>query len=62
MEAVIVLGDPSYYGRFGFEAAPMAEIGCAYAGPHLQALEFRNGALRGVKSAAHAAAFARMDG
>lgn len=61
MDAVIVLGDPEYYGRFGFEAAPMAEIACAYAGPHLQALEFRNGALAGVKSVTHAAAFARMD-
>jgi putative acetyltransferase len=62
IDAVIVLGDPEYYGRFGFEATPMAEIACAYAGPHLQALEFRAGTLGDVKSVTHAAAFARMDG
>jgi putative acetyltransferase len=62
IKAVIVLGDPSYYGRFGFDAAPIANIACAYTGPHLQALEFRTGVLRGVGSVTHAPAFARMDG
>ena len=61
IEAAIVLGDPGYYGRFGFEVALAAQTACVYAGPHLQALEFRTGALRGVKSVTHAPAFARMD-
>lgn len=60
--AVIVLGDPPYYQRFGFDPALAAPLASPYAGPHLQALEFRAGALQGVRSVAHAPAFARMDG
>jgi putative acetyltransferase len=59
---VIVLGDPPYYQRFGFDPALAAHLTSPYAGPHLQALEFRAGTLRGVRSVAHAPAFARMDG
>jgi putative acetyltransferase len=62
VEAVMVLGDPSYYGRFGFDAAPAASIASPYAGPHLQVLESRAGILRGVKSVAHARAFTRTGG
>ena len=62
IDAVIVLGDPPYYGRFGFDAALAAHLASPYAGPHLQGLEFRAGVLRGVRSVAHAPAFARMDG
>jgi putative acetyltransferase len=62
VEAVIVLGDPAYYARFGFDAALAAGLASPYAGPHLQALEFRTGALRGIRAVAHAPAFARMDG
>ena len=35
--AVFVLGDPAYYGRFGFEAALAAGFQSPYAGPHLMA-------------------------
>ena len=62
IDAVIVLGDPPYYQRFGFDAGLAAHLASPYAGPHLQALEFRAGALQGVRSVAHAPAFARMDG
>lgn len=34
---VFVLGDPAYYGRFGFEAALAAGFASPYAGPHLMA-------------------------
>jgi len=61
-DAVIVLGDPPYYRRFGFDPALAAHLASPYAGPHLQALEFRAGALSDVRAAAHAPAFARMDG
>lgn len=46
-DAVAVLGDPDYYGRFGFtrEAARLLE--CDYSGDHFQALELRAGALSG---------------
>lgn len=33
-EAVFVLGDATYYGRFGFEAAAAASYDNPYAGPH----------------------------
>lgn len=37
-EVVFVLGDPAYYGRFGFTAAAAASFRCAYSGPHFMAL------------------------
>ena len=58
--AVFVLGDPSYYGRFGFSAAKALAVACAYSGPHLQALELTPGVLSGVKSVAYAPAFAAV--
>lgn len=36
-ELALVLGDPAYYGRFGFSAACAVGVDCDYAGPHLQA-------------------------
>ena len=37
-DAVFVLGDPAYYGRFGFRAETAAGFDCAYTGPYLMAL------------------------
>ncbi len=45
MAGVFVLGDPAYYGRFGFAAETAAPFACRYAGPHLMALELEPGAL-----------------
>jgi putative acetyltransferase len=45
-EAVTVLGDVDYYKRFGFSLEAAHVFECAYAGPHFQALELRDGALR----------------
>jgi putative acetyltransferase len=39
--AVFVLGEPGYYGRFGFDAAAAESYECAYAGPYLMAKFFR---------------------
>lgn len=36
--AVFVLGDPQFYGRFGFDAARAAGFSSPYAGPHFMAL------------------------
>lgn len=36
--AVFVLGDPAYYGRFGFDPACAAGFDSPYAGPYLMAL------------------------
>jgi putative acetyltransferase len=47
--AVFLVGNPAYYGRFGFALA--APFGFSYPGPHdpfLQVLELRPGALSGA--------------
>lgn len=36
--AVVVLGDPSYYPRFGFSQGTVRGISCQYAGPALMGL------------------------
>ena len=43
--SVFVLGDPGYYGRFGFEASLAVGFNSPYAGPHLMALALRADAL-----------------
>lgn len=37
-QGVFVLGDPLYYGRFGFKNSTAAAFDCRYAGPHFMAL------------------------
>ncbi len=37
--AVIVLGDPAYYGRFGFRAETARGVQTPWSGPHLMAVE-----------------------
>ncbi|QQP98036.1 GNAT family N-acetyltransferase [Lysobacter enzymogenes] len=46
-EAVIVLGHPAYYPRFGFSAALAAKLASPFAGEAFMALELVAGALRG---------------
>lgn len=56
-EACVVLGDPAYYGRFGFTAAP-PEIRSPYTGlAAFQAIEFVPGALGLPIALAYPAAF-----
>jgi len=38
----IVLGNPVYYGRFGFRAEFAHALVCPWSGPNLQALHFQN--------------------
>lgn len=38
--AVFVLGDPAFYGRFGFSASSAEGFTSPYAGPHLMVLAF----------------------
>lgn len=41
-EAILfVLGDPAYYGRFGFDPVCARAFACAYSGPHFMALRLR---------------------
>lgn len=44
---VAVLGDPAYYGRFGFTLEAARLLDSAYSGPHFQALALIPGALSG---------------
>ena len=48
--AVVVLGHPEYYPRFGFQPASRFGLGCAYDVPDevFMALELQPGYLRGV--------------
>lgn len=59
-----VLGDPAYYGRFGFAAEWARGFASPYAGDYLQALPLQQGAMPcGVRGAAtHAEAFGRLGG
>lgn len=41
-DAIIVLGDPAYYARFGFSVEEAAGYACAYAGPFLMVLALRD--------------------
>jgi putative acetyltransferase len=40
-QAVFVLGDPEYYGRFGFDASLASGFGSPYAGPHFMVLALK---------------------
>jgi putative acetyltransferase len=46
---VIVLGEPEFYGRFGFSADRARPLKSLYSGPAFQALELVPGALAGVE-------------
>lgn len=35
---VFVLGDPAYYGRFGYSLTAAAQFDCRYSGPHFMLL------------------------
>ena len=44
--AVVVLGEPSYYPRFGFSQDAVRGISCQYAGPALMGLALAEGGFR----------------
>ena len=45
--AVVVLGDPSYYPRFGFSQDAVRGVSCQYAGPALMGLALAEGGFGG---------------
>jgi putative acetyltransferase len=47
--AVIVLGHPAFYPRFGFSSALAAKLDCPFSGTAFMALELVPGALRGTR-------------
>jgi len=56
---VFVLGDPAYYGRFGYSIAAAAAFDCIYAGPHFQGLTLTSLTPK-VGTISYAAAFDRL--
>ena len=46
IQAVVVLGDPDYYGRFGFAHETTANLDCPYKGEHFLGLELEPGVLK----------------
>ncbi|WP_295559227.1 N-acetyltransferase [uncultured Hyphomicrobium sp.] len=61
-DAIFVLGDPAYYGRFGFRADTAAGFECPYAGPYLMALALSGNELPGRGgSVAYAPAFRDLE-
>jgi putative acetyltransferase len=61
IEAVFVLGDAAYYGRFGFTREAARPFQCLYAGPYHQALALRPGALAGGGRLVYPRAFEGVD-
>ena len=57
--AVVVLGDPAYYRRFGFRPEAVRGMASLYAGPALMGLALTKGGLRGPRIE-HAPAFASL--
>ena len=58
-QAVIVLGDPTYYRRFGFRPEAVRGMASPYAGPALMGLAFAPDGLQGPRIE-HAPAFASL--
>jgi putative acetyltransferase len=56
--AVIVLGHPGFYPRFGFAAATASRLRAPFAGPTFMAIELVDGALPEGAGATYPAAFA----
>jgi putative acetyltransferase len=60
LDAVVVLGDPHYYQRFGFDPAGAAHLRSRWSGPHLMALSLTNRTLSDCTFCSLAPAFERM--
>ena len=48
VEAVVVVGHPDYYPRFGFSASLAAKLDTPFPGPHLMAMELEPGSMEGL--------------
>ena len=57
--AVVVVGDPSYYPRFGFSRDAVRGMSCRYAGPALMGLALAEGGL-GEPRIEYASAFSSI--
>jgi putative acetyltransferase len=60
VDAVVVVGHPTYYPRFGFSAPAVAAIRTPYAGPAFMGLDLTPGTLAAVTEVRYPAAFADL--
>jgi putative acetyltransferase len=60
-EAVFVLGDPGFYGRFGFRSEPASGFASPYAGPHFMILPLKSGLSTTTGNIDYALAFATLE-
>ena len=59
-DLVVVLGEPSFYGRFGFDPKLAERLKTPYDGPYLQALALSDTGKRAHGPVAYARAFAEL--
>ena len=59
-DLVVVLGEPHYYGRFGFEPKLAERLKTPYDGPYLQALALSDKGNGAYGPVAYARAFAEL--
>jgi len=59
-DLVLVLGDPTYYGEFGFQAEDASALSTPYDGPYLQALFLTEAGRNARGPVAYANAFAEL--
>lgn len=59
--AVVVLGHPEYYPRFGFSAGRAANLRAPFSGPAFMALELESGALAGGGEVRYPPAFGGLN-
>ncbi len=59
-DLVVVLGDPAYYGRFGFSARAARDLRTPYSGPVLQARALTERARQVAGAVFYAPAFAAL--
>lgn len=59
-DAVFVLGDPAYYGRFGYDLAAADGFESPYSGPHFMALPLNGSLPASSGPLRHAPAFAAL--
>jgi putative acetyltransferase len=57
LDAIVVLGHPDYYPRFGFSAAAAESLEAPFSGPHFMALALRPDALKAGGRVRYAMAF-----
>ena len=60
-DAVFVLGDPGFYGRFEFDPEPASGFSSSYAGPHFMVLAMKNSLPTATGRIDYAPAFAALE-